>query len=649
MIKIILAVALLLTAPISMAAGIEVQDAIGDVLILEAVSDPGAFSHADWSRASLTEPSKDSLLLIVTRATGDAPAPTSTVTNIRTSLSLDVAGSMISLIPYFDGCAPGVAVFVQGAQIGCADMHESMSSGFTTWQISIPKEFLSTSEPIRTGDVVSNLRGHSEWYNPLTDEIIYATDDFSADGQELVIALGDASGGDLAVSAEVNERSTNGANQVLAYSVNVTNLGAKVLTVALQAEAPSDWIITLLPTATIPPGESVNVPVLATIPFAHLHGHREVFTVRADDVAESSNWGSTELSVHWTSTPQPAGHHNQLFVHSRAAGSFDPLGLVPRQDAWMNTVQEDPGEETSDELILPNKGGPTFLVTGEQSLAWRIPLEPQLGIGLSARTEEVGRLEALFSTAIEGEAELESSLVYCIGLDCTILASASGIASGSEFAFDLDMVMAESFSDVQFALGGSLFFDIELTTNRPQNLGVVFDGILLDPKGTTLTLPLNEYVESVDAALIGVGGIFIELPEGASYLANPGVPITVPLVIKAPLLDSIELDVVGPSSLSWRSTAPVKASGGFEALIELELDSSVALGQGVPVYVLVTDSGASVASGLAKIIISPVSMGEQVIPAARIPVDESQDSSAPFIGVFLLLGLNVVVRKSRRD
>lgn len=204
------------------------------------------------------------------------------------------------------------------------------------------------------------------------------------------IVLGAVQTGTARLSSLIPTRTSNGEATTFVFQVTANNLGDRADTFSLTNSAPpAGWEAKLpAPHIDIPAGGKVVFPVLVTTPFQHTHGTLQHFQVEMRSLSDDSSVGRLQLGVRYAQPPQPAGHHNQLYLHSEDLTGTDPANTVfstafnggPFTAAFMNaepTDKNDAGVGVEGQF-----NGFNLSPTPVSYYEWTIPLSPGLELGL---------------------------------------------------------------------------------------------------------------------------------------------------------------------------------------------------------------------------------------------------------------------------
>lgn len=364
------------------------------------------------------------------------------------------------------------------------------------------------------------------------------------------------SSGDISLFTEEPIRLSNGESTTLVYPVNVTNHGSRDETVILSIDSPEPaWSLRVPPRVNVEPGESLVVPVILSMGFEHRHGDIAFFQVRAESSTDPNSWSIIHLGVYWLDTPQPAGHHNKLWLHSgplweTPRGGYSIGGVPPvwtyqcvSRDVWFNPIEDDVEQGAEDGPVPSCPYGdvdPTYATAPVAD--WTFDLQPGLLIGLDFDITQEGRLiTSVESPFAVTEAALEGILEYC---DTTDVDSPGGgycpgefvpIASGKSAPralgantpaqFEIPIVVDPEWDIIPYARNSNIRLRIALTSTTPThapNAGAEDASPMLIIEGSELTLPLIEYHDPIEQSFQNVGVLTVASLSPFEKFVNPG-------------------------------------------------------------------------------------------------------------------------------
>jgi hypothetical protein len=147
---------------------------------------------------------------------------------------------------------------------------------------------------------------------------------------DLAIRFGIQQSGRARLASENPTRSSNGEATTFVYQVEAISAMAGNETFQLAASGlPAGWEAKLPAQHILVPGNSsVLFPVLLTVPFAHAHGTYQKFLLELRSQSDPGSVGRIQLGVRFSNPPQPAGHHNTLWLHAQASTNDPTFGAV---------------------------------------------------------------------------------------------------------------------------------------------------------------------------------------------------------------------------------------------------------------------------------------------------------------------------------
>lgn len=355
------------------------------------------------------------------------------------------------------------------------------------------------------------------------------------------ILLGPKQVGSARIASPMPTRQSNGEAGTFVYTVTCRNIGqAEEQYKASIATVPSGWDVTI-PTDlfAVKPGEELSFAVVVRTPFTHRHGTFESLMLRVEELDDPAARAEVELGIRYPKVPQPAGHHNQLWLHG-APFTDDPTVPVYAlafgfniEYAWMNALMEDGGDRR-----VPVPSDPT--TTGEPKVPgefrWSVPLAPELSIGLDFDTTQTGTFGGSFSTTapVLG-ASLSGELVryvdsrfdqfgFRVGGNRTVLATGDAtapqdITSGNTVAYTLPLTPTAASDLVPLEANSAMVLELKLTGNRPDT-PLARDPPKLMP-GATVVLPLVEYHDPVDSVFAATPKLVLQTA-AQDRQVNPG-------------------------------------------------------------------------------------------------------------------------------
>lgn len=370
---------------------------------------------------------------------------------------------------------------------------------------------------------------------PLTDRMPDA-----GTGQDFTFAIGEVQQGDVELWSSSPTRASNGEATTVVFTVTARHTGAAEGRFVFDAEGvPDAWEVVFPQQAPLlGPGETADFPVLVGLPFRHQHGKVEDVRVTLTNVDDEADRGSVRLSVNYHSVPQPAGHHDTLYLHSTTLG--DGLTL-PMQTAGvvydrvsMNTLDEFPADR---ELSVP----PGYV--DPNTWAWQCPLDPVLQMGLDFDLGRTGALSIPFTSQLgitgavvggtldldwQDAANGEPQSMVLVDL---VSDDPQDLAPGAQTRLTATMVPRAEADLVPYREGANLVLRLQVQ-GTPAGSG--FPGPekpWLDPGGS-FSLPLFEYSDPVDGLFSSLQGVQVLVEGPAQRQGNPGEVVRFPLSLR---------------------------------------------------------------------------------------------------------------------
>lgn len=398
---------------------------------------------------------------------------------------------------------------------------------------------------------------------PLADgyEVSDAMPDDPAMAATLPIALGVQQTGTARLASVTPFRASNGEATTFIYNVSVVNLAAENDSFELSATGvPAGFTLVLpVPFVFVEAGSAAEVPVLLTMPFGHQHGDLASFVLEAQSLSDPGSVGRIEMGVRFLAVPQPAGHHDTVYLHSGPGNQgFGPL--FQSEQGYMNTLEVDPNDLG---VNLYNTGW-SQSGAGEWSAWWTFPLSPSLEMGLDIDGGKVGHIKVPIGTTVPAlQARMQASLEvftpdggfggFFFG-DGEALATMEETApidiTGGPVLFEGDLLPMGD-QRIPFEAGNDLMLTVQLTWVGPNGIGAADETPYVAPGGSAV-LPLREWHDAVDAVLSTVGGPAMAALGPQERLVNPGEAVVFPVSITNPLDEGLSLvfEVTG-SNREW--------------------------------------------------------------------------------------------------
>lgn len=465
---------------------------------------------------------------------------------------------------------------------------------------------------------------------------------------ELPVALGDVQSGDAALFAPDPTRISNGEATTHAFTVLARNLGADEALFTLTAElVPAGWeVIVPVPLLRIPAGGEANATVLASTPFAHDHGLFQSLRAVLTKEGDAASRGTATLGVRFTEVPQPAGHHDTLYLHSRQAqGAF----FLPR--STMNTLMEDPNDD----------GGP---LPGSASCQdgpdvrhhfWSMPLDPPLRMGMDFDLARNGTFEAtLQATRLMTGFRISGVVVHMgpgggVGVVAEVpISEPQDLQRDDTLELSLPVVPLPRADLVPYAKDVNL----ELQLFAESGPGQIPPNLCPDPgepllrPGASLRLPLLEYHDPLPvpaASLLAADG-------PVRRAVAPGSVVVFPVNVTAGRTGAtIALDLFGVHS-DWARLVggPSLRLGPDEqaaVAVEVTIPDGTPASERVDLVVQAVPTGAEQLASFLRLVVEVDPAAEQVHEAAAPAEDRgSPEPAAPLVAL-VALALAVALRR----
>lgn len=380
-------------------------------------------------------------------------------------------------------------------------------------------------------------------------------------------------------------RASNGEATTFVYQVQATNIGEEDSTYELAVVGnPMAQVVLPIDVLTIESGESVEVPVLATVPFAHQHGGLDTFLLEMRDLNDAASIGRIEMGIRYLTVPQPAGHHDTVFLHlpPTQAGAT-PLSFT---EGFLNTLETDDRAGTQPWHATGLSGGGLTWSSG-----WNLKLSPGLEMGLDVDADRLGQAIIPISATVPMLAASLEGYVYVAGGTSfgyygdggalfSFTSAPVDIQPGQTHSFDLE-VKPGDIDTVPFEPGQNLYLDLRLTYTMtpPAAIGLANESPALE-KGGFMRLPLNEYHDDVDEALAILDGPTLTALGPQQRLVNPGEAVVFNVAIDNPTNESlpIRLGLTGLNA-AWGAvdddafTLPAESTANITVVVRAPADA----------------------------------------------------------------------------
>lgn len=436
----------------------------------------------------------------------------------------------------------------QEACVRVTDLEHTLDEAGGSYSFLVPKRYITSLEghaPVfgsdLTGVTVKSLVTIDGF--PGTPTTGARAEDVMPDSGSGVITLskGGSANGHIVLEAPDPVRVSNGGATTFVFNAHVQNeLDVEdSVTFALEG-VPAAWSATTPGAQKVPPKSEKPVFILATIPFGHEHGGFTAFNLTATSVKDPAVKASLRFGVLHTPVPMPAGHHSDIYLHAAPGDSGLFQTAFPRTDVTMST-QEDHANDLTE--ALPNEQG---------VIGWRIPLAPQLAIGVDMDLNRTGKLVASVNGRMDGQATMTGELWLTKGdTDVALLGTLStaklALSQNSASQIQVTFTSDPASDYAPYAAGHNLELRLTLTPddaalppnpNSPPSLNV---------QDFKLSLPLNEYADAPTFEEGEGSNIQIEAVDALEKTSRPGQTVTYAFRVTSLAASATEyaLDIAG--------------------------------------------------------------------------------------------------------
>lgn len=430
-------------------------------------------------------------------------------TLLATYASADLGAELLGVeVPWSDVRTSADAYPLPGSVLGLARFESQWSPTLDTYE--------PDAEP-------SNVAAWDEY-------VFQSTDTFRVPG-----------GGDAGIAAftEAPVRFSNG--QATTFYFPILLESDTTQRVELHATYPDRFEVTFQESFTLQAGAEVTLPMYVRTPFAHAHGSIE--EVRLEFVG-SNGVAVLPVSINYPTVPQPAGHHNVLYLHGIDQNNGNTF---PGDGAFMNTMRDD---ERSSASFL--EAGQLACELGTRNGGqWTLPLQPELVMGLDARVDEPAHLLLDMQwQQLAADGELFANLVLRAREDPETFAAAeiqqwsrtavTG-ASNQEFTVDLEIPVPAALDHVGPSSAQNLELWLAYCPKTIQGINGIMNNPLLLP-GSSLELPLNEFHDVLPIPSTSNVRLETNTPQ---YVAAPGANLLWTIQASSSSKDDYNIRLIG--------------------------------------------------------------------------------------------------------
>jgi hypothetical protein len=482
----------------------------------------------------------------------------------------------------------------------------------------------------------------------------------------LPVLLGLAQTGHARLTSLTPFRASNGEATTFVYNVTATNIGDAPDTFELAATSvPAGYTAVLpVPAVALDGRTSQTVPVLLTMPFGHQHGALASLVLELKSASDTGSVGRLEIGVRFLAVPQPAGHHDTVYLHTGpATGGIAGLGGVfPAPPGYINTFEQDPTDQAAKDCAVSFSAEGT----GNWHVSWPYRLQPALLMGIDVDAAKVGHFKVPISTTFPAlQAQMGSNLylepprtedgdrpdmVHLAGMALTAPVDLAG--GGATMVVEGDFVPDAEAPRVAFQEGSNLVLWMTLLFKGPNSPGLAGEGACVLPGGS-VSLPLREWHDAVDQVLASLDGPGLSPLGPQERLVNPGEAVLFPVSIANPLDQGkrFRLEVTGPNS-GWAvlsdESVEVPAHGTAQATVLVRAPAAAVDGERADLVLQAFPGDHPTSRGLLRMVAVVDSDADQVDDSAAAPVAAKKSPGPGAIGPTLALAALAMLARRRR-
>ncbi len=656
-----------------------VEDPANDVRMGAPASSQGAAGdprHLDVVAMTIGPETTTSIPMSIRLATWAQPAPFGAEGGRRLTIEFELSQRLFSVNhPYQStgsDCSVGQVYVVTenpASLIQCVESF-AIDEQSATLQIDLPKQLLQDENgtAIQSGSVLHNIVGRAFQGSVNLDSGLWDRVPDSGSAPEFVARVFDGrQSGDLFLRTLYPTRASNGEATTFVFEAALENRGTSEKTVLFETDNDNpEWTVRLPSRLNIGAKTNLTFPVILSMNFSHAHGEADYFLVRAS-TPDNAHFAELRLGVHWLDIPQPAGHHNKLWLHSAPFPEENcqalPCSVHGFRHTWMNTQEKDPSAETTD------VGGSQQTSTGS-IVQWLFPLSPYLQTGLDFDLNYTASLHTAAKFTVPANiVRSGADLLLCewtpspagngtcpFGAAGKVLAQGLGpkgaVESGRVFELPIEIDVGQEADLVPFQTDVNLVLRVWIESDRIQ----VFPGlgreptVLLRVSESVLTLPLIDYHDPVEQRFSDVGALAV-VPIGSSErLVNPGEGIRFGFDIRADGATErqVQVEIIGQNA-AWAtaSTLGLRLAPGQRERVEVVISAPADAGEGerAELFLVAQDQNDPNVVALSRIRATVVDVDTLDIPDDLAEVREGGDT--PGLGPGLLFATLFVTALTR--
>lgn len=355
--------------------------------------------------------------------------------------------------------------------------------------------------------------------------------DGDAAGADLTLQMGDFAAGHLRLTTEDRIRVSNGGATTFVFQATLANNASFEDEVDLAlGDVPEGWNGTIQTPVKVPPNGERTIAVLASVPFEHEHGGYTSFNLTAKSRKDPGSTATVRLGVLHTPTAQPAGHHEELYLHGQN-GNGGIFGTVfPFSSGYINTDSSHEGDVES----VPRG----YFINGGKDFTWWLPLNPSLRTGLDFDLNRTGEIAGVIMGRANVDVELTAKLhLYKMTEDGEpeglLLAEADAVSAKFDLnaptPFKLTLRPTADADYVPYAKDQNMVLQIvaKMDESAPPLLTVAsVNEPSLQTADFKMTLPLNEYHDRLTGIAEAATSLDLRADGLVEKLARPGTTMT---------------------------------------------------------------------------------------------------------------------------
>lgn len=554
------------------AAVLVAEDAASDVALVDsavpASMPSGAWDSLDLRSLSVTETVSTIHVLLAVGAVGTTQESFTSLIQYEVLLRHADTHYKLFINPFGNGAYGTLARIPDGQDLDRSfgedhlQVQVAVDAGAATFDAAIPREALLDSEgnPPTKGRSLDSFQAEAGLLNDAraNGQPLPAFEDLMPDAgvaqaaYEVVHGLQQV--GDLRLSSELPLRTSNGEASTFVYTVVAENLAEDdIVAEFVTVGVPPGWDVRTPGLVRLDGESEVDVPIVVRTAFSHDHGSVAAFTLELVGQDSAGSIGRIQLGLRYPLIAQPAGHHDTVYLHSRdhTSNALDTAigvantalgGTNFNLEAYFNTAlpEDDPNDQG---IAVPGSLCESLRVlqdndTVGSTYCWSLPLSPALEMGLDFDLERTGTYQIPFHALVPqpgaraagrivhyapGEEDPMFGFFFSEGTTVATLLPSDRADLGLDQRLTFEgVIQPEEDGDyLEHAVGASLWLELELRTNRPENF---YLGPRTPPElvaGGMMQLPLLEYEDPVQDFQVS-DALALDVAGSAQRLANPG-------------------------------------------------------------------------------------------------------------------------------